>query len=296
MSKFKSGYVSIIGRPNMGKSTLLNNIIGEKVAIVSDKPQTTRNRIQAVKNYPDAQVIFLDTPGIHKPQHRMNQYMLKTALGTLSGIDIILVMMDVTQEPGKGDQFVIDVLPKGHEKKFCLINKVDLVKKHKVLAAIAHYNEMFEFDEIIPISALKGDNVQKVEQLILENLPEGAKYFEGSETTEYSDNFLVSEIIRERILHHTKEELPYSVAVMIESWEEGKKTDHINAVIYVSKPNHKKMVIGKGGEKLKKVGTEARAEIERIYGVNVYLELWVKVKEKWRDDERLLKEMGFSED
>lgn len=291
---FKSGFISIVGRPNVGKSTLLNKIIGSKIAIVSDKPQTTRNRIQAIKNYPDAQAIFIDTPGIHKPLYKMNQYMLKTAMSALAGMDIILAMMDATEEPGKGDQFVIEALPNGNEKKYLVLNKTDLLKKHDIMLAISRYGEIGKFAEIFPVSALDGYNVDELERTILENLPEGPKYFESDRTTNISDSFLAAEIIREKVLMATREELPYATAVAIEMWEEAANHQRIHAIIYVEKNSQKGIIIGAQGERLKKIGTEARLELEKIFASKIYLNLWVKVRPGWRDDDRLLREMGIS--
>lgn len=291
---FKSGFISIVGRPNVGKSTLLNKIIGSKIAIVSDKPQTTRNRIQAIKNYPDAQAIFIDTPGIHKPLYKMNQYMLKTAMSALAGMDIILAMMDATEEPGRGDQFVIEALPNGNEKKYLVLNKTDLLKKQDIMLAISRYGEIGKFAEIFPVSALDGYNVDELERTILKNLPEGPKYFDSDRTTNLSDSFLAAEIIREKVLLATREELPYATAVAIEMWEEAANHQRIHAIIYVEKNSQKGIIIGAQGERLKKIGTEARLELEKIFASKIYLNLWVKVRPGWRDDDRLLREMGIS--
>jgi len=291
---FKSGFISIVGRPNVGKSTLLNKIIGSKIAIVSDKPQTTRNRIQAIKNYPDAQAVFIDTPGIHKPLYKMNQYMLKTAMSALAGMDIILAMMDATEEPGRGDQFVIEALPNGNEKKYLVLNKTDLLKKHDIMLAISRYGEIGKFAEIFPVSALDGYNVDELERTILKNLPEGPKYFDSDRTTNLSDSFLAAEIIREKVLFATREELPYATAVAIEMWEEAANHQRIHAIIYVEKNSQKGIIIGAQGERLKKIGTEARLELEKIFASKIYLNLWVKVRPGWRDDDRLLREMGIS--
>lgn len=293
---FKSGFVTIIGRPNVGKSTLLNRLIGKKIAIVSDKPQTTRNRIQAIKNYPEGQVIFIDTPGIHKPIYKMNQYMLKTAMSALVGMDIILVMMDATEPPGKGDLFVIEALPKGNEKKYLVLNKCDLLKKQDVLLAITKYSEIGTFSDIFPLSALDGYNVGELESAILSSLQEGPQYFETDMVTDQSDSFLAAEIIREKVLSETREELPYATAVSIEMWEENDDHHRVHAVIYVEKDSQKGIIIGSGGQKLKKIGTEARIELEKIFGAKFYLNLWVKVKPRWRDDDRLLREMRISEE
>lgn len=293
---FKSGFVTIIGRPNVGKSTLINRIIGKKIAIVSDKPQTTRNRIQAIKNYPDAQVVFIDTPGIHKPQFKMNQYMLKTAISALDGMDIILVMMDATEPPGRGDEFVIKALPKGKEKLFLVLNKTDLMKKQDILLAITRYSEIGDFADIFPLSALDGYNVDELEKSILDSLSEGPQYFESDMVTDRSDSFLAAEIIREKVLHETREEIPYSTAVSIEMWEENEDHQRVHAIIYVEKESQKGIIIGSGGQRLKKIGTEARLEMEKIFAAKFYLNLWVKVRRRWRDDDRLLREIGLSDE
>jgi GTP-binding protein Era len=293
---FKSGFVTIIGRPNVGKSTLLNKIIGRKVAIVSDKPQTTRNRIQAIKNYPDAQVIFIDTPGIHKPQYKMNQYMLKTAMSSLDVMDIILVMMDATEPPGKGDEFVIKSLPKGKEKLYLILNKTDLLKKQDILLAITKYSEIGDFSDVFPLSALDGYNVDELEKTILNSLDEGPQYFESDRITDRSDSFLAAEIIREKVLQETREEIPYATAVSIEMWDEAVDHQRIHAIIYVEKDSQKGIIIGSGGQRLKKIGTEARLEMEKIFATKFYLNLWVKVRRNWRDDDRLLREMGISDE
>lgn len=291
---FKSGFISIVGRPNVGKSTLLNRIIGSKIAIVSDKPQTTRNRIQAVKDYPDAQAVFIDTPGIHKPLYKMNQYMLKTAVSALAGMDIILVMMDATQEPGKGDQFVIETLPGGDEKNFLVLNKTDLLEKKDIMLAIARYSEIAKFDEVFPISALSGYNIEELEASILKHLPEGPKYYDSGRMGEFTDSFLAAEIIREKVLLATRDELPYATAVAIELWEEASNHQRIHATIYVEKESQKGIIIGANGSRLKKIGTDARLDLEKIFACKFYLNLWVKVKPGWRDNDRLLREIGIS--
>jgi GTP-binding protein Era len=220
--------------------------------------------------------------------------MLKTAMSALAGMDVILVMMDATEEPGKGDQFVIEALPKGDEKKYLVLNKTDLLKKHDIMLAISRYGEIGKFAEIFPVSALDGYNVDELERTILKNLPVGPKYFESDRTTNISDSFLAAEIIREKVLTATREELPYATAVAIEMWEEAANHQRIHAIIYVEKDSQKGIIIGSQGERLKKIGTEARLELEKIFASKIYLNLWVKVRPGWRNDDRLLREMGIS--
>lgn len=295
--KFKSGYVSLIGKPNVGKSTLLNAIIGEKVAIVSSKPQTTRNRIIGVATSPDAQIIFIDTPGIHKPKHRLGELMVKEARESVKEVDIILFMVD-PETPGRGDKFIIDMLRDLKKPVFLLINKVDTIKKPQVLPIIEAYTKLYSFKEIIPLSALTGDGIDILIKTIVEYLPEGVKYYPDDMLTDKLERFMVSEIIREKIIHQTEEEVPYSVAVDIIQWSE-RPTEHdgrvifIHADIYVEREGQKGIIIGKGGLKLKAVGTEARLEIEKLLGTKVFLELRVKIKRDWRSNERTLKELGF---
>ncbi len=293
MGKFRSGYVSLIGRPNVGKSTLLNTILGEKVAIVSPKPQTTRNRIIGVKTLPDAQIVFIDTPGIHKPKHKLGELMVKQAKESVKEVDVILFMVE-PEEPGSGDKFIINILKDMGKPVFLLINKVDTVRKPLVLPIIEAYSKLYPFKEIIPISALTGDGIDALIKTIVDYLPEGPKYYPDDILTDQLERFMVSEIIREKIIQQTEDEIPYSVAIDINQWSEREDgVIFIQANIYVEREGQKGIIIGKGGARLKTIGTNARFEIERLLGTKVFLELWVKIKKDWRSSERILKELGF---
>jgi GTP-binding protein Era len=290
---FRSGYVSLTGRPNVGKSTLLNTILGEKVAIVSPKPQTTRNRIIGVKTMPDAQIVFIDTPGIHKPKHKLGELMVKQAKESVKEVDVILFMVE-PEEPGSGDKFIIDILKNMGKPVFLLINKVDTVKKPLVLPVIEAYSKLYPFKEIIPISALAGDGIDVLIKTIVDYLPEGPKYYPDDILTDQLERFMVSEIIREKIIQQTEDEIPYSVAIEINQWSEREDgVVFIQANIYVEREGQKGIIIGKGGARLKTIGTNARLEIEKLLGTKVFLELWVKIKKDWRSSERILKELGF---
>jgi len=293
--KFKSGFISIIGRPNVGKSTLLNALLGEKIAIISDKPQTTRNKILGIVNTPAAQMVFMDTPGIHKPMHRMNEIMVKTALTTYNEVDVILMLVEATEAPGGGDRFIIETLSKVKTPVFLLINKVDLIKKEALLPLIHEYSGLYAFAEIIPISALKNDLAGLIEA-ILKRLPEGPKYFPDDQLTDQPERFVVSEIVREKIFELTKEEIPYSTAVMIEEMKEGPDITRIHAVILVERDSQKGILIGKGGGMLKQIGTLARQDAEKLLGTKIFLKLYVKVKKGWREDERMLRSIGILEE
>jgi GTP-binding protein Era len=294
---FKSGFVSIIGRTNVGKSTLLNRLVGEKIAIISDKPQTTRNQIMGIKTSTYAQMVFLDTPGIHKPKHELNRRMVKIALRALQNIDLILLMIAADKAFGTGDQFVLNLLKDIKTTVFLLINKIDLIKKEKILPLIDQYRQQHDFAEIIPLSALLGDNSELLEEKIIQYLPVGPKYFPEDHITDQPEKTLVAEIIREKIINLTLQELPYSTAVIIESFKEDleRKLLNIRAIIYVDKPSQKGIIIGKSGSMLKEVGTLARLEVEKILLTKVYLELWVKVKRKWRENNRILRLIGLAE-
>ncbi len=284
----KVGFVSIIGRPNVGKSTLLNALMGRKVTIVSPTPQTTRHRILGVKTTEKGQIIFMDNPGIHRPLHKLNELMMERVYESLKDSDLILLVVDITQPFGKGDQFVIDMLKEAKPPKFLVINKIDLVSKGKALPVIDLYKDLLDFKEIVPVSAYKGTNLDLLEDLIYKYLPEGELLFPSETVTNISDRFLISEIIREKLLHRLKAELPYSIGVLVEKIEDREDLLYIYAVIFVEKENHKKIVIGKGGENLKIVGTRAREELEFIFGKKIYLELVVKVRKGWRDDPSIL--------
>ena len=296
---FKSGFVSIIGRPNVGKSTLLNTIIGEKITIVSDKPQTTRNKILGVKHLPGVQIVFLDTPGIHKPRHKLNEYMVKAAISTFDEVDIILLMVEAGELSGPGDRYgdryILEMLTKVTKPVFLLINKIDSVPKNTVLPQIEEYRHLYPFKEFFPVSALCGDNIDSLLESIIQELPEGPQYFSEDIATDQPMRFIAAEIIREKIFQLTYQEIPYSIAVGIEDFKEmeDRNLAVIRGVIFVERDSQKGIIIGKGGAMLKKVGQLAREEIEAIMGIKVFLELWVKVKEKWQSDDQVLKMLGY---
>jgi GTP-binding protein Era len=292
---FKSGFIAIIGRPNVGKSTLMNCLLGEKISIISDKPQTTRNRIRGILTLPDAQLVFLDTPGIHKPLHKMNEIMVNTAIGTYKEVDVIMLLVEATERPGAGDRFIIETLAKITTPVFLVINKVDLIAKERLLPLIQELSGLYPFAEIIPVSALKKDLGGLVDA-ILKRLPQGPKYFPDDQLTDQPERFVVTEIIREKIFELTKEEIPYSTAVMIEQMKEEPNLTTIHAMIYVDRDSQKGIVIGKNGALLKEIGTRARLDAEKLLGVKVFLQLWVKVKKGWRDDDRMLRNVGIIEE
>jgi GTP-binding protein Era len=296
-ASYRSGFVALIGRTNVGKSTLLNQLLGEKIAIISDKPQTTRTRILGVKHLPDAQLIFLDTPGIHKPQFRLNQRMVRAALEVLDEVDLVFFLVEATERPGAGDRYVIERLKDRQIPVILVINKVDLVQKGKLLPLIDAYRQMHSFAEIVPISALTGDGVDRLVDLALKAMPQGPVYFKDDMVTDQPMQVLAAEIIREKILYRTRDELPFAVAVQIESFieEEARQGQlaRISAIVYVEKRSQKAIVIGKRGEILKAVGTEARMDMERLFGMKVFLQLWVKVREGWRQDEQMLTALGY---
>lgn len=292
----KVGYVALIGRPNVGKSTLLNYILGEKIAIISDKPQTTRTSILGIKTTQKGQIIFVDNPGIHKPLHNLNKRMMSFVYSSLETADLVCLLIDATQKFGHGDEFALEILKETSTPIFLLINKVDILKKEKILLIIDKYKELMDFREIIPISALRGANVDVLEEKIYDNLPESEKIFKDNETSIQSQRFLISEIIREKLLSHVERELPWATATYIDSIEDDeerppaekttekkKSRQLIRATIFVEKESHRRIVIGRQGHMIKTIGTEARKELEKILGTHVYLDLWVKVKEKWRD-------------
>jgi len=292
----KSGYVSFIGRPNAGKSTLLNRLVGQKLAIVSDKPQTTRTRILGVKNYPDAQVVFLDTPGIHRPLHRMNVRMVDTAVDTIREVDVLCLVVDVNEPAGKGDKFVFDLLKHTQAPVLLLLNKIDLMKKNRLLPILEQYGKQEKFAEIIPISAFAGDNVDRLEQVILDKLPEGEALYPADYVTDQPERFMAAEIVREKLLQFTRDEIPFSTAVMVDKFEEpeGKsKLLKMYCSILVDRESQKPIVVGRGGDMIKKIGTAAREELERFFDTKVYLDLHVRVKSEWREDEHLLGEIGL---
>ena len=289
----RSGFIALVGRPNVGKSTLLNQILGEKIAIISDKPQTTRTRILGVRHLPKAQLVFLDTPGIHKPLYRLNQRMVRVALDVLDEVDLVFFLVEATEGVGAGDRYVVERLKERAVPVVLVINKVDLVQKGRLLPLIDAYRQMHEFAEIVPISALTGDGVNRLVEIAVRFMPAGPVYFEDDVVTDQPMQLLAAEFIREKILQKTRDELPFSVAVQIESFTEEGQLARIAAIVYVEKESQKAIVIGKRGELLKAVGTEARIEMERLFGMKVFLQLWVKVKEGWRQDEQMLSALGY---
>ena len=293
----KTGTVTIVGRPNVGKSTLLNALLKEKIAIISDKPQTTRTRILGVVHLADAQIVLLDTPGLHQAKDRLNQRMVRTAVETMREADLLYVMVEATAAPGPGDRFVIEqvreAISAGGRPAFLLINKVDLVSKPRVLPLIEAYRTMMDWNEVVPLSAQTGLNVDRLLELTVKALPEGDPVYGEDVVTDQSMRTLAAEIIREKILQKTREEVPYSVAVEIDRFVEEGKLARIAATVLVEKESQKAIVIGKRGERLKAIGTYARIEMERLFGLKVFLELWVKVRPAWRQDELMLTELGY---
>jgi GTPase len=289
----KAGFVTVVGRPNVGKSTLVNRLVGRKVAIVSDKPQTTRNRILAVLNRPGAQVVLFDTPGIHKPMHAMNRRMVDTAVRSIGQGDVVLWMIDVAERYGPGDRYVRDLVRKSRLPVILGINKIDTVAKPALLPVISHWQGVMDFTEIVPLSARKGENVDRLLDVLVSHLPEGPALYPEDFLTDQPERFFVAEMVRERILHHTREEIPYSSGVVIESFKEEEGLVRIEASILVERDGQKGILIGKGGAMLKTVGTEARAQIEAFLGTKVFLGLFVKVREGWRENEGILAEMGL---
>jgi GTPase len=295
---FKSGFISIIGRPNVGKSTFLNRVIGQKIAIMSDKPQTTRNKVQGVLTTDQSQMIFIDTPGIHKPKHKLGDFMMKIAQNTLKEVDIILFMVNVEEGLGKGDQFIIEKLKGVKTPVFLILNKIDLIHPDALLPIIQQYNELYPFAATVPVSALEGNNVGHLLELIQENLPEGPQFYPADQITDHPERFIVSELIREKVLHLTREEIPHSLAVVIDKMErkDDKNLIDVMATIIVERDSQKGIIIGKQGSMLKEVGKRARMDIENLLGSKVYLELWVKVQKDWRNRASNLRDFGFNDD
>ncbi|SET61265.1 GTP-binding protein Era [Oceanobacillus limi] len=294
---FKSGFITIIGRPNVGKSTFLNRVIGQKIAIMSDKPQTTRNKIQGVLTQEDAQFVFIDTPGIHKPKHRLGDFMVKLAEDTLNEVDAILFMINADEGYGKGDQFILDRLQRVKNPVFLIINKIDLIHPDELFPIIELYKEKCEFEEIIPISALQGNNVDHLLGVLKTHLPKGPQYYPSDQVTDHPERFIMSELIREKVLQMTREEIPHSIAVVIENIEKRESNAvFIQATIVTERKTQKGILIGKQGSMLKNIGKEARKDIEALLGTKVYLELWVKVQKDWRNKQSQLQEFGFRND
>lgn len=291
----KSGFVGLIGRPNVGKSTLINNIIGTKIAIISNKPQTTRNIIQGIYNDDESQIVFVDTPGIHKPNHKLGQYLNKQAYYSIDDVDIIMMLTDVSEPLGAGDKYVIDKLKEVHKPVILILNKIDKISREKILLKIDEYKDLYNFNEIIPISALTSLNVDDVIKTCKNYLPESVKFFDEDTITNKSNQFLISEMIREKIFLLTDEEVPHSTSCYIEKIEKRKDSLNIIATIVVDRDALKRIIIGKQGNMIKKIGTMARYDIENLLKKKVYLDLHVRTIEKWRDKEKYLSEFGYNE-
>jgi GTP-binding protein Era len=292
---FKSGFVTIVGRPNVGKSTLLNAILGEKIAIMSDKPQTTRDKIMAIYQRDDAQVIFMDTPGMHKPKHKLGEYMMKAAVETLKDVDLVLYMVDESKKIGPGDQWIIDTLRLANVHVFIIINKMDLLSFEEYAELVKTYEALDLADEIIGISAVNAKNIDVVMDTVKNKLPEGPMYYPDDMITDQAEKTVVSEIIREKILHYIRDEIPHGVAVEVEKFKvrpDGRIID-IDATIICEKKSHKGIIIGKEGRKLKGIGKASRQDIELFLDSKVFLQLWVKVRPGWRDNEQMLKGLGY---
>ena len=295
MSKqFKSGFVAIVGRPNVGKSTFMNYVLGQKIAIMSDKAQTTRNKIQGVYTNQDCQIVFLDTPGIHKPKHELGNFMVESAYSALKEVDAVLFMVNAAEKRGPGDDFIIEKLKKIKTPVFLVLNKIDLISPDELLDRVESYQETIPFAGIIPISVLQGNNVQELMTTLTNHLPEGPQYYPSDQITDHPEYFVVSELIREKILHLTKEEIPHSVAVTVDKMQKDEFDKvHVYANIIVERPTQKGIVIGKGGKLLKEIGVRARKDIEQLLGNKVYLELWVKVEKDWRKKKSHLQDFGY---
>lgn len=292
--EYKSGFISIIGRPNVGKSTFMNRVIGQKIAIISDKPQTTRNKIQGVYTKEEAQMIFIDTPGIHKPKHRLGDHLVKIAESTLNEVDAVLFMINAKEGYGKGDQYILDRLQKVNSPVYLIINKVDLIHPDELFPLIDLYKDKYDFEEVIPISALEGNNVVNLLDLLEKKLPTGPKYYDEDQVTDHPESFIISELIREKVLQLTKEEVPHSIAVVVENIEKrDEKKLLIQATIVTERDTQRAILIGKQGSMLKNIGRKARIDIEALLGTKVYLELWIKVQKDWRNNQNKLKKFGF---
>lgn len=297
--KYKSGFVSIIGRTNVGKSTLMNNIVGEKIAIMSDKPQTTRNTIQAVFTDEEAQIIFMDTPGMHKPKNKLGELMVKSATEATKNVDLIIYVTDVSKSIGKGDRMIIDNLKMGKTPVILVLNKVDLLEdKGELFDIIKMYDKENLFKEIIPVSAIKGSNVDAIVKVIKSRINEGPKYFPDSMITDQPERAIIAELIREKVLHYIHDEVPHGVAVEIErmKYKEKNNLTEVSAIIYCERDSHKGIIIGKGGRKLKGIGKAARLDIEFLLGTKVNLQVWVKVKKNWRNLQSFINNFGLNQE
>lgn len=295
---YHSGFVAIIGRPNVGKSTLMNHVIGQKVAIMSDKPQTTRNKIRGVLTDERGQIIFLDTPGIHKPHSKLGEWLVKTAQEALEEVDLILFLIDAAEGFGPGDRFIIENMKQIETPVFLVVNKIDQVHPEQLLPLIDQYRQLFPFAEVVPISALQGNNTSTLLDLILKELPEGPQYYPADQVTDHPERFIVGELIREKVLQLTREEIPHSVAVVVEemSMREDQEMLDIRAIIYTERTSQKGILIGKQGSLLKEVGRRSRQEMERLFGTRIFLDLWIKVKKDWRNEEMMLRQFGYRDE
>ena len=294
MLEHKSGFVAIVGRPNVGKSTLLNRIVGQKIAIMSDKAQTTRNKIQGVYTTPEAQLIFIDTPGIHKPKHRLGDFMVESAYSALREVDAVLFMISADQKRGRGDDFIIERLKNVQSPVYLIINKIDKVHPDELLGIIEDYSAQMPFAQVVPISATEGNNVDRLMEVLIAEMPEGPQYFPDDQVTDHPEYFIVSELIREKVLFLTRDEVPHSVAVVVDSMKRNENDKiQIQATIIVERESQKGIIIGKGGKMLKEIGTKARKDIENLLGDKVFLELWVKVQKDWRDKRVYLQDFGY---
>jgi GTP-binding protein Era len=292
----KAGFVSLVGRPNAGKSTLLNRLVGTKLAIVSDKPQTTRTRILGVRNYDDAQVVFLDTPGIHRPMHRMNVRMVDAAMETLRQVDVVVLVVDASERIGKGDRHVQGLVEHVNAPVVLALNKIDLIKKSALLPLIDGYRQGDRFAAIVPVSAATGDNVDRLEQVLIDGLPEGERPYPEDYLTDKPERFFAAEIVREKLLQFTRSELPFSSAVIVDRFEEpggDKPILRLYCTILVDRESQKAIVVGRGGEMIKRIGTAAREDLERFFDSRVYLDLHVRVRADWREDDQVLRELGL---
>ena len=291
---FKSGFVAIVGRPNVGKSTFMNYVLGQKIAIMSDKAQTTRNKIQGVYTKDDAQIVFLDTPGIHKPKHELGEFMVKSAYSALKEVDAVLFMVNVSEKRGPGDDFIIEKLKGIKTPIFLVLNKIDLVTPEVLLERVESYKDALDFAGVFPISVLQGNNVNELMEGLINALPEGPQYYPADQITDHPEYFVVSELIREKILQLTQEEIPHSVAVTVDKMHKDEFDKvHVYANIIVERKSQKGIIIGKGGRLLKEIGTRARRDIQQLLGNKVYLELWVKVEKDWRKRKSNLQEYGY---
>lgn len=296
MQTFRSGFVAIVGRPNVGKSTLLNRVIGQKIAIMSDKAQTTRNKIQAVYTDKESQIVFLDTPGIHKPKHALGEFMVDVAYSALKEVEAVLFLVNASEKLGPGDRFIMERLKQAKAPVYLVINKIDLVKPEDLMAIIETYQAEMDFKEIVPISALQGNNVPELLGVLKKTLPVGPQYYPEHQVSDHPEYFVVAEFIREKVLQLTQEEIPHSVAVVVDQMrpnETGKI--HVYATIIVERSSQKGIVIGKGGKLLKEIGTRARKDIEALLGNKVFLELWVKVQRDWRRKQTYLNDYGYKQ-